>query len=80
MRSPLRSLLAMTAIAFISFCILAEDAHAQGVGGMGGGRGKRQAETQNSTQDKPTKADEKAYRDALKRIPEKKVDPWGSMR
>ena len=29
---------------------------------------------------KANKADEKAYKDALKSIPEKKVDPWGNMR
>jgi hypothetical protein len=81
MRNLLRSLLAMTAIAFLSFSILAQNAHAQGMGGMGGGRGKqRQPDTQSSTKDKPAKADEKAYQNALKSIPEKKVDPWGSMR
>jgi hypothetical protein len=76
MGSVLRSLVAMTATAFLIFCILAQDAHAQG---MGGGR-RRQQDTQNTKQDKPDKADEKAYQDALKRIPEKKVDPWGTMR
>jgi hypothetical protein len=75
----MRSLLAMTTIAFLAFSILAQAVHAQGMG-MGGGRGKRQAQTQDSKHDKPAKADERAYRDALKSIPEKKVDPWGNMR
>ena len=75
----MRGLLAMTAIAFLAFSILAQTVHAQGMG-MGGGRGKRQAQTQDSKQDKPAKADERAYRDALKSIPEKKVDPWGNLR
>jgi hypothetical protein len=73
----MRVLMTMAATALFALCLLAEDAHAQ-MGG--GGRGKRQADTQNSKQDKPTKADEKAYQDALKRIPEKKADPWGNMR
>jgi hypothetical protein len=66
--------------ALLALSVLAEDVHAQGMGSMGGGRGQRQADPPPNSKDKPAKADEKAYQDALKRIPEKKTDPWGSMR
>jgi hypothetical protein len=47
----------------------------------GGGGGRRQGEDKNSEQKKPV-VDEKAYKDALKRIPEPttKYDPWGAAR
>jgi hypothetical protein len=56
--------------------VMAPPAQAQG---MGKGH-KRQSSPEASTAAKPNKADERAYRDALKTIPEKKVDPWGNMR
>jgi hypothetical protein len=44
-------------------------------------QGRRQHQSAApQTGSKPTKADEQAYKDALKRIPDKKVDPWGNMR
>jgi hypothetical protein len=76
MRIPM----AVAAIACFTLSVLAQDfvqvAHAQGMGGPVGGRGKPQA----APKDEKPKVDEKAYQDALKRIPEKKADPWGSMR
>jgi hypothetical protein len=75
-----RLLTALTATALIaaviSFSVPLHHAQAQG---MGGGPGKRQAQTPK-TDDKTIKADDKAYKDALKRIPDKKVDPWETMR
>ena len=56
--------------------VLALPAHAQ----MGGGkRGKRNTDDTNQADKKKAKADEKAYQDALKRIPDpkEKYDPWG---
>ena len=48
---------------------------------MGGGkRGQRNTDdTNQADKQKKAKADEKAYRDALKRIPDpkEKYDPWG---
>lgn len=72
--------LAATAViaAVIAFSVPAQTAQAQGMGGMGG-RGHHQADAAK-TDNKTIKADDKAYKDALKRIPEKKVDPWGTMR
>jgi hypothetical protein len=54
-------------------------AHAQ----MGMGRDKQQQQGAPRTdKNKTTKADEQAYKDALKRIPvsTEKPDPWKSMR
>jgi hypothetical protein len=74
----MRILSVMAAIVAFASCLSAQHAHAQGMGqGMGRGRHHADAPKSNS---KATKADEKAYRDALKSIPEKKVDPWGNMR
>jgi hypothetical protein len=68
----MRILVALAAATVLTFSVLAPDAHAQG-------RGKPQINTSASKDNKP-KVDEKAYQDALKRIPEKKVDPWSAMR
>jgi hypothetical protein len=43
-------------------------------------QGRRHQSAAQPAGNKPTKADEQAYKDALKRIPDKKVDPWGNMR
>lgn len=48
----------------------------------GGGGGKRHRGDDTKTEQKKPKVDEKAYQDALKRIPEpkEKYDPWGGAR
>jgi hypothetical protein len=78
----MRILTLTAAIALIAlsvlFSVLPQNAQAQGMGGRGG-KGRHQADAPK-TGDKAVKADDKAYKDALKRIPEKKVDPWGAMR
>jgi Tfp pilus assembly protein PilO len=71
-RSELRILIAIMAIAFV-----VPSAHAQ----MGMGKGKKHQESEQK-QDTAVKADEKAYQDALKKIPapQEKPDPWKSVR
>jgi hypothetical protein len=61
----------------MAIALTALPAHAQ----MGMGKGQRHQATQGK-QDTTTKADEKAYKDALKAIPasHEKPDPWKSMR
>jgi hypothetical protein len=54
------------------------DAHAQGVGGLGGGHGHQQ-KTDKSDPQKP-RADDKAYNAALKSLPDKPYDPWQGTR
>jgi hypothetical protein len=80
MRALMRLLTAIAATVLIAAFITlpAQTARAQGMGGMGG-RGHHQTQAPKSD-DKTTKADDKAYKDALKRIPDKKVDPWETMR
>lgn len=48
----------------------------------GGGTGKRHRDNQKTEDQAKKKVDEKAYEDALKRIPasNEKADPWKSMR
>jgi hypothetical protein len=61
-------------ITAMAIALMTVSAHAQG---MGAGRGhKHQQDTQK------TKADEQAYKEALKRIPvpNEKPDPWKSVR
>jgi hypothetical protein len=73
----MRALPVTTLIVLFAVCMSAQSTQAQGMGG--GGRGRQHADAPKTT-GKATKADEKAYKDALKSIPEKKVDPWGNMR
>jgi hypothetical protein len=46
---------------------------------MGGGHKHRQQSSGKSTSQTP-KADDKAYKDALKNIPNKPYDPWQNTR
>jgi opacity protein-like surface antigen len=72
------------AVAAALLALLAVPAQAQmGGGGMGGGGGRHQKNNDDSkTEDKKPKVDDKAYKEALKRIPEpkQKYDPWGVAR
>jgi hypothetical protein len=49
---------------------------------MGGGGGRHQKSDDTKTDDKKPKVDEKAYQEALKRIPDpkEKYDPWSGAR
>lgn len=62
------------ALALLAFAMSPADAQ------MGGGR--RHRGDDNAKQDHKPKVDEKAYKDALKRIPEPKLkyDPWSGAR
>jgi hypothetical protein len=68
-------------IAVMAIGLLAVSAQAQD---MGSGKGKRhqQQDTQKPEDKAKKKADEKAYQDALKKIPvsNEKSDPWKTMR
>jgi hypothetical protein len=73
----MRILIAVTAsiaVLCLVAAVMAPSAQAQGKGRRG------QSSAASSAGAKTNKADEKAYKDALKSIPEKKVDPWGNMR
>jgi hypothetical protein len=67
-------------IGAVVMALMTVSAHAQETGM---GRGRRHQQDAQKTQDKTkVKADEQAYKDALKRIPvsNEKPDPWKSMR
>ena len=67
-------------ITAMTIALMTVPAHAQG---MGTGRGhKHQQDTQKTEDKAKTKADEQAYKEALKRIPvpNEKPDPWKSVR
>jgi hypothetical protein len=67
-------------ITAMAIALMTVSAHAQG---MGAGRGhKHQQDTQKTKDPAKTKADELAYKEALKRIPvpNEKPDPWKSVR
>jgi hypothetical protein len=61
-----------------AICLTTVSAHAQGVGGVGGGH-KHQQKTDKTDPQKP-KADDKAYNAALKSLPDKPYDPWQGAR
>jgi hypothetical protein len=68
-------------IAAALIALLAGAAHAQGLGRMGKGKPPPTA-AQKTENPAKKKADEKAYTDALDKIPDskEKPDPWKSMR
>ena len=70
MRIPL----AIAVLALLGLSVSTLGAQAQGAATA------RQQMQARDAKSKPPKADEQAYRDALKQIPVKKADPWGNMR
>ena len=72
----MRILIAAVAIALMMVSAYAQAAYAQDMG-------KRKHQSTQKTEDtRKMKADEQAYKEALKRIPNstKKVDPWQDVR
>ena len=70
-----------TAVMLLAFAIglATVSAQAQGMGGMGGGH-KHQKQTDKTDPQKP-RTDDKAYKAALKNLPDKpKLDPWQGAR
>ena len=67
-------------IAAVIVALLTVSSYAQGMGGQGmpGGKGHH-GRPQNTEQPKK-KADDKAYKSALDRLPDKKFDPWQNVR
>jgi len=64
-------------IASVAIALMMVTAHAQEMG-----KTRKHQHTQKSENTAKTKADEQAYKEALKRIPNstKKVDPWQDVR
>jgi Spy/CpxP family protein refolding chaperone len=70
----MRILLAIAALA-----LLVLSASTLGVQAQGAATARQQMQARDA-KEKPPKADDQAYKDALKQIPTKKADPWGNMR
>jgi hypothetical protein len=74
----MRIFMAAMLIAFSTVCVCA-----QGIGKGGGGPPQKSAAEQ-AEEKKNRQIDEKAYKDAISRIPDKtpvkKPDPWGNVR
>ncbi|MGC1780308.1 MAG: hypothetical protein WBB34_20425 [Xanthobacteraceae bacterium] len=66
-------------VAALAIALMTVPAHAQE---MGGGRGGKHQQDTQKTEDKTMKADEQAYKNALKSIPvsHEKPDPWKTVR
>ena len=64
-------------IASVAFALMMVTAHAQDMG-----KTRKHQHTQKTESTAKNKADEQAYKEALKRIPNstKKVDPWQDVR
>src|ERR1700751_2436682 len=80
------------ATAAVVWALLAAPSLAQGVSGSDGnsspdngsgqkaGHGKRSPASAQKSEQQTPKADEKAYRSALDRMPDQKFDPWRNVR
>jgi hypothetical protein len=64
-------------MASVAIALMTVPAHAQDMG-----KTRKHQQTQKTENTAKTKADEQAYKEALKRIPDstKKVDPWQNVR
>jgi multidrug efflux pump subunit AcrB len=64
-------------IASVAIALMMVPAHGQEMG-----KARKHQHTQKAENTAKTKADEQAYKDALKRIPDsaKKIDPWQNVR
>jgi hypothetical protein len=62
--------------------LLAMPAYAQGQGGMNFPKPGTKTDQEKAAEEKQRKAEEKAYKDSVSRVPDKeqKFDPWGNMR
>ena len=75
----MRIFMAAMLIAFSTVCVCA-----QGIGKGAGGKPGQKSEAEQAEEKKNRQIDEKAYKDAISRIPDKtpvkKPDPWGNVR
>jgi Ni/Co efflux regulator RcnB len=69
-------------IASVAFALMMVNAHAQDAHAQDMGKTRKHQHTQKTESTAKNKADEQAYKEALKRIPDstKKVDPWQNVR
>lgn len=77
-----RLAVATLVIALAAVALMTAGAQAQmgGFGGPGGGKQHQSQPPPDKNDAKKLKADDKAYNAALKTVPDKKYDPWHSVR
>ncbi len=75
----MRFAIARFLFAAFAVALFMRSAHAQAPGGGGFGGGHKQQKSDKSAEQKP-KADDKAYKNALKGLPDKPYDPWHNAR
>ena len=66
-------------LAAFAVALFVGSAHAQAPGGGFGGGRKHEQKSDKPAEQKP-KADDKAYKNALKSLPDKPYDPWRNAR
>jgi uncharacterized membrane protein len=77
MRAPIATAAVALFLASFALCASVLGAQAQGMGPANA----RAQQAAREAKDKPPKADEDAYKNALKSVPTpQNVDPWGNMR
>jgi uncharacterized membrane protein len=77
MRTPIAIAVLVSFLASFALCASVLGAQAQGMGPANA----RAQQAAREAKDKPPKADEDAYKNALKSVPTpQNVDPWGNMR
>ena len=75
----MRFAIARFLLAAFAVALFVGSAHAQAPGGGFGGGRKHEQKSDKPTEQKP-KADDKAYKNALKSLPDKPYDPWHNAR
>jgi hypothetical protein len=76
---PMRQTITRFIAVILAVSLFTAAGHAQGMGGGGGGRRQHQQKTDKADTQK-TKADDKAYKAAIKSLPDKPFDPWHGVR
>ena len=75
----MRFAIARFLLAAFAVALFVGSAHAQAPGGGGFGGGHKQQKSYKPAEQKP-KVDDKAYKNALKSLPDKPYDPWHGAR
>jgi len=75
----MKFVIAALVFALTTAAAYAQEANPGMAGGGGGGHNRHQQQSADKSPQKP-KVDDKAYRDALKSLPDKPYDPWQGAR
>ena len=76
----MRFAIARFLLAAFAVALFVGSAHAQAPGGGGFGGGRKHEQKSDKPAEQKPKADDKAYKNALKSLPDKPYDPWHNAR